>query len=133
MVEDSKRDKAAAAMRRINQAWLDGQVEKLRPLVHPEITLALPGFAGRIEGREEFLAGFRDFTENAKIHEFHARNHQVDVAGDTAVVTFQYEMVYQRSGKRWRSTGRDLWVFQKQDSEWIAGWRTLLDMDEQAA
>ena len=133
MSYESKREDAATAMRQINQAWLDGQVQDLAPMVHPEIVMVLPDFAGRIQGREEFLAGFGDFHRNATIQEFREHDHQVDVAGDTAVVTFRYDMVYERSGKRYHATGRDLWVFQKQDERWIAVWRTMLDMEENDA
>lgn len=133
MAEESKQQGAAATMRRINRAWLDGQVENLAPMLHPEIVMVFPGFARRIQGREEFLGGFRDFCRNARIHEFCQDDHQVDVAGNTAVVTFRYEMVYERSGKRFRSTGRDLWVFEKQGRVWIAVWRTMLDIEENAA
>lgn len=133
MVDHSKSEDAVATMRRINRAWLDGQVEDLAPMVHPEIVMVLPGFAGRIQGREEFLAGFRDFCQNARIHEFREHDHQVDVAGDMAVVTFRYEMVYERSGERFRATGRDLWVFQSQGRSWIAVWRTMFDTEEKAA
>ena len=133
MIDESKREDAAAAMRLINKAWLDGRVEDLAPMVHSEIVMVIPGFAGRIQGREDFLAGFRDFRQNAAIQEFREHDHQVDVAGDTAVVTFRYDMIYERSGERYRSTGRDLWVFQKQNSAWIAVWRTMLDMEENAA
>ena len=132
-MDKSERQDAAKAMRRINQAWVDGQVEDLAPMVHPEIVMVAPGFSGSIQGREDFLAGFRDFRQNATMHEFREYDQQVDVAGNTAVVTFRYEMVYERSGERYRSTGRDLWVFEKQDGAWIAVWRTMLDMEEHAA
>jgi ketosteroid isomerase-like protein len=130
MVDESKREDAATAMRQINQTWLDGQVQDLAPMVHSEIVMVFPNFAGRMQGREDFLAGFRDFRQNATIQEFRELDHQVDVAGDTAVVTFRYDMIYERSGKRYRSTGRDLWVFQSQGKAWIAVWRTMLDMEE---
>jgi ketosteroid isomerase-like protein len=133
MIDESKREDAAAAMRQINQVWLGGQVEDLGPLVHPEIVMVFPNFAGRIQGREDFLAGFRDFCQNASILEFREHDQQIDVAGDTAVVTFRYEMVYERSGERYRATGRDLWVFQKQGKSWIAVWRAMLDMEENPA
>lgn len=133
MAEESKRDSAIATMRRINEVWLNGQVEDLAPMVHPEIATVFPGFIGRMQGREDFLAGFRDFCQNATVQEFREHDHQVDVAGDMAVVTFQYEMVYERDGKRYRSTGRDLWVFQNQDQAWMAVWRTMLDAEEHAA
>ena len=133
MVDESKREDAATAMRQINQAWLHGQVEDLAPRVHSEIVMVLPDFAGRIQGREDFLAGFRDFRQNATIQEFREHDHQVDVAGDTAVIAFRYDMVYERSGKRYRARGRDLWVFQKQGGAWIAVWRAMLDMEENDA
>jgi ketosteroid isomerase-like protein len=133
MVEQSKHDQVVAAMRQITQAWLDGRVDDLAPLVHPEIVMVLPGFVGRMQGREGFVAGFRDFAQNAAIHEFREHDQQVDVAGDTAVVSLRYEMVYERSSARYRVTGRDLWVFQLRSGQWLAVWRTMLDLEEQAA
>jgi ketosteroid isomerase-like protein len=133
MTDEAERENAAAAMRRINRAWLDGKVEDLAPLVHPEIVMVFPGFTGRIQGREEFLAGFRDFCQNARIHEFQEHDYQVDIAGDTAVITFRYEMIYERSGERYHASGRDLWLFQDQANTWIAVWRAMLDIEEKAA
>lgn len=117
----------AEAMQRINDAWLAGRVDDLAPLVHDEVVMVIPGFAGRIQGREPFLAGFRDFCGNATVRQFEPGEHQVDVVGDTAFVTFGYEMVYERAGQASRVTGRDLWVFARRDRAWIAVWRTMLD------
>jgi hypothetical protein len=130
MIDEAKREAAASAMRQINRAWLDGQVQDLAPMVHSEMIMVFPDFAGRMQGREEFLAGFRDFCQNAIVHEFRDYEHQVDVAGDTSVATFRYDMIYERAGRRYRSSGRDLWVFQKQGETWIAVWRTMLDIKE---
>jgi ketosteroid isomerase-like protein len=130
MIAESRPEEAATAMRQINQAWLKGQVEDIASMVHPEIVMVFPNFSGRAQGREEFLAGFRDFLQNATIQEFREHDQQVDVAGDTAVVTFRHEMIYERTGKRYCSTGRDLWVLQKDGGAWIAVWRTMLEMEE---
>jgi uncharacterized protein (TIGR02246 family) len=120
-------------MQRINRTWLDGRPEDLVPLLHPDITLVFPGFAGRAEGRDALVAGFVDFCGNATTHEYSEADQQVDVVADTAIVSFTYEMVYERSGQRSRATGRDLWVFARQDGEWVAIWRTMLDVAEQPA
>jgi ketosteroid isomerase-like protein len=133
MGNESERDDVATAMRQINQAWQSGRVEDLAPRIHAEMVMVFPGFAGRIQGRENVLAGFADFCQNATLEEYREHDHQVDVAGDTAVVTFRYDMVYERSGSRYRATGRDLWVFQRQARSWIGVWRTMLDMEEHAA
>lgn len=130
MADEPTRGDAVAAMHRINQAWLEGRVDDLAPLVHPEIVMVMPGFAARAKGRDSFLAGFRDFCQNATIQEFNTHDQQVDVAGDTAVAAFRYDMLYERSGERYRATGRDLWVLQKQGGVWIAVWRAMLEMEE---
>ena len=124
---------AAETIREINRAWLAGRVEDLRPMVHPEIVMVVPSVGARAQGSEAFLAGFKDFCENAKVHEFAEHDLQADVAGNVAVVTFRYEMIYERSGERYRSTGRDLWVFDKEGEKWIAVWRAMLDMEEHPA
>lgn len=133
MQDNTQVERAAAAMRQIDEAWLAGRVDDLVPLVHPDIVMVFPGFQGRAQGRESFLAGFSDFCQNSRIHEFSEHDHQVDVVGKTAFVSFRYEMVYERDAKRFRAAGRDLWVFEKQENGWIAIWRAMLDMEETPA
>jgi uncharacterized protein (TIGR02246 family) len=133
MQSEADRAAVSAAMQRINQTWLDRRPEDLWRFFHPNITLVFPGFAGRAEGREAIVAGFADFCGNAKVHEYRESDQQVDVVGDTAVVSFAYEMAYERSGQRSRATGRDLWVFVREGGGWIAIWRTMLDLAEQPA
>jgi nuclear transport factor 2 (NTF2) superfamily protein len=127
------RTAVAEEMRLINNAWLSGRVDDMEASLHPDIVMALPGVAGRVQGRDALLAGFRDFCDNAKVHEFHDGEMRIDVAGRTAVVTIQYEMIYERSGTRYRATGRDLWVFERHGGSCLAVWRTMLDMQENAA
>ncbi len=128
---DSAAAAVHAAMQRINRTWLEGRPNDLLPLLHPDIVTVFPGFAGRAEGREAIVAGFANFCGNATVHEYSESDHQVDVIGETAVVSFTYEMVYDRSGERNRVSGRDLWVFAREKGEWLAVWRTMLDMSEQ--
>jgi hypothetical protein len=129
MPDESSRS-VADAMRSINQAWLEGRVDDLAPAVHPEIVMVLPGFSGEVRGRDTFLAGFRDFVTNARVHDFRDHNHHVDIVGDTAVMTFTYEMLYERADERYRVTGRDLWIFRNHGAAWTAVWRAMLDMSE---
>jgi hypothetical protein len=131
--DETFRTAVAEEMRLINNAWLSGRVDDMEASLHPDIVMALPGVAGRVQGRDALLAGFRDFCDNAKVHEFHDGEMRIDVAGRTAVVTIQYEMIYERSGTRYRATGRDLWVFERHGGSCLAVWRTMLDMQENAA
>jgi hypothetical protein len=131
--EPADRKAVTETLRRINQAWLEGRPRDLEPLIHPEVTFMFPGFAGRAQGSESIVAGFEDFCRNARIEAFQASDHQVDVVADTAVASFRFEMVYQREGSRYRSTGRDLWVFARQTNGWLAVWRTMVEVQEEPA
>ena len=130
MAEEDDRPSVADAMRVINQAWLNRRVDDMAPVLHPGIVMVVPGFSGEVRGRDAFLAGFRDFVENAAIDEFREGDQMINVIDRTAVMTLTYEMVYARAGERYRATGRDLWVFQREDTRWIAVWRTMMDLSE---
>jgi hypothetical protein len=127
----SDREAVLDALQRINLTWLEGRPRDIAPLIHAEIVMVFPGFAGRAEGRDAMVAGFIDFCDNAVLHEYGESGHQLDVTGDTAVASYAFEMVYERGGVRSRATGRDLWVFTRQGESWLAVWRALLDLAEQ--
>ena len=133
MSDEATRAEVAATIDRINRAWREHRPGDLVPLFHPALTMAFPGFAGRAQGRDANIAGFEDFCAHAVVHEYREDGHQVDVIADTAVATFTFEMVYQREEERTRATGRDLWVFRRQDGRWLAVWRTMLDLVERPA
>lgn len=115
----------------INNAWREGHTDDLSTLLHPDIVMVFPNFSGRSSGSSAMLAGFKDFCENAHVHEYAESNFQIDVIGNSAVASFSFDMIYERDGSKYRSTGRDLWVFSKNDLEWKATWRTMLDIHEE--
>ena len=114
----------------LNQAWIGGQVERLRQFLHPGVILATPGFGERVHGSDAYVSGHRDFAESATIHGFSEAVSEVDIIEDVAVVNYRYELDYERSGKRYASSGRDLYVLQKTGDNWLVVWRTILDVDE---
>jgi len=99
-------------------------------MIHQDVVMVIPGVSGRTQGRDQFLKGFREFYQSATIHEFRETERAVDVVGDTAVISFLFAMVYERSGGRFRATGRDFWVFHRQEDAWVAAWRTMFDLGE---
>jgi ketosteroid isomerase-like protein len=120
-----------ATLGRINQAWLEGTPDAIGDGVADEVVMVFPGFGGSIRGREAFVATFREFLKQASIRDFTEADLRVDIAGNTAVATYRFEMVYERGGGRYRSTGRDFLIFENQAGKWLAVWRTMLDLAEE--
>ena len=115
----------------INQAWLEGRALDLEALFDPKIVMLLPG-GTCVKGRNLLVQSFVDMCENARVHGFEESDRQVDVFGDAAVASFAFTMVYEREGEKYRSTGRDLWVFSRGERGWRAIYRTMLDLAEEA-
>jgi len=126
MTDSIERARVAALMQDINQAWLHNHVAALESKVHADVVIVFPGFSGRSQGREALIAGFREFCESATVHEFQEEDQQIDVIGSTAVVSYNYRMLYERAGVQ------DLWIFQLEVGEWLATWRAMLDVQENA-
>ena len=115
----------------INSAWREGRPQAMRHSLHPEITMTLPGFHGTVRGRDTLIASFEEFCANARVLEYEESEETIEVVGDSAIATYRFRMLYERASYREVSTGRDLWVFQRQDGQWLAVWRTMLDLAEE--
>ncbi len=117
---------------KINGAWTRGRPQDLNELFHERIVMVFPGFGGRAEGKAEVIAGFADFCTNARLHQFEESDRQIDVVGHVAVASFAFEFTYARDGQKYRGTGRDVWVFEKSQDNWLAVWRTMLNVFEES-
>ena len=77
------------------------------------------------------IAGFTDFSENAAVVSYKRTDLQIDVIADVAVASFKFEMTYRREGQSFACTGRDFWVAARQQDQWKAVWRTMLEVSEE--
>lgn len=114
----------------INEAWLEGRPRDLERYLDPNVVMLLPGGIS-VKGRNLLVQSFVDMCENARVHGFEESDRQVDVFGDTAVASFAFVLVYERDGQKYRSTGRDLWVFSRDGAAWRAVYRTMLNLAEE--
>ena len=129
-MSSSARAGARSVIERISEAWQWGDLDGVESALAENVVMVAPGFADRIEGRAAFLDGFRDFFDNARLIAYADSEWEVHEAGSTAVVSFAFDVVYERDGVTYDSTGRDLWVLSLLDGEWCAVWRTMLDLTE---
>jgi hypothetical protein len=57
---------------------------------------------------------------------FTAQDPTIDVAGDTAIAQYQWQMTYVLAGQEYTEQGHDLFVFSRIGGEWSVVWRALL-------
>ena len=128
-MEDSKL-KVHKVISAINQAWRSNAPLEMSQYLHSDIVMKFPGFSGEVAGRDALLSSFIEFCTNARVLEYQESDEQINIIGDCAVVSFQFEMLYERTKYQERSKGRDLWVFQCISENWVAVWRTMVVVEE---
>lgn len=114
----------------INRAWRDNRPSEMHSYLHPDVTMLLPGFSGTVVGRDVFVASFVEFCSNARVLEYKESDEQIQIIGNVAFVSFRFDMLYERTSYRERSTGRDVWAFERGGGKWIAVWRTMAELKE---
>lgn len=116
-------------VRQINDAWRSGDAADIGHLFHPDAVIVHPGFESRTEGREACVDSYVAFALQARISRLEEFEPQIDVVGDTAVVTYGFEIDYEMEGQAFEDGGTDLFVLTRTNDGWQAIWRTLV-MDD---
>ena len=127
---EGERAAAWEVMRCIFRAWRDGRPEDMRAYLDADVVMVFPGSAERTQGADAMLAGFKAFAEQAVTEGVEVTDRQVDVVGEQAIASYAYRITYRRDGRRWRASGRDMWILARREERWRAVWRTMLDLAE---
>jgi general stress protein 26/ketosteroid isomerase-like protein len=125
--QDEAKDKIFNVVEKINLAFKCGVGFKdLKPFLHDDAVLALPGFIARVQGREACLRAYEDTCSQMKIEKLDASDEHVDVYGTTAVVSYKYNCTWGYRDRRLDDEGHEIMVFVRDGQDWRMAWRTLI-------
>lgn len=110
----------------LNEMWVSGNPDKLDPFFHNDVVVLHFDYKTRLRGREAVIASYHEFCEESTVNTFKQFKPIIDIFGNTAVVTYAFEIEYEMGGQVYNESGRDMFVFLQEDSDWLAVWRTML-------
>ena len=113
-------------VQRINEAWVQSRIEELRELLHSSMVIVPPDRGEPVRGQASCIDSYRDFIVQARVLRFEELTPVIDVFGDTAVATYDFEIFYELGGTWTTQRGRELIVLMREDDRWWAVWRTQL-------
>lgn len=115
-------------VKKINQLWVGGNAEKLSEFFHRDMIIAGPDLKMMGAGREDCVKGYVDFSSQARVLKYDESDFKINAWGNTAKVDYSFKITYEMAGKRYDDTGRDLFIFTKDDNKgnWLAVWRMLV-------
>jgi hypothetical protein len=124
--QGNEREEVRLLLSKINQAWLKGRLEELNDFFHDDMVIKGPELQEMGRGKDVCVGSYKDFISQAVVQEFKESDAAIDVWGSTAVASYSWEMTYQMKGQNYRESGRDIFVFARDDAGWRAVWRAVL-------
>ena len=84
----------------LSAAWRERRYDALAALFADDMVFALPGFTGRLEGGPAIVASYREFMDRVELTHYQEDAPTIDVWGDTAVVSYRWDMAWVAGGVR---------------------------------
>lgn len=135
MTSDEERTTVRRAVRevvsRLNEAWPARRWDELLDVLDPDVVVAPTDGGPRVIGRAAVIDSYRDFLDQAVLHDFEMGRAAIDVFGNTAVAVCPYTVDYEIESGRWRESGRDVLVLRCAGATWSVVWRTVLTREEE--
>ncbi|RPI18609.1 MAG: nuclear transport factor 2 family protein [Ignavibacteriae bacterium] len=116
-------------VQQINDAWVNNKTEEIAVYFHPDITITGADLHEIMSGRDACVASYKDFVSNSVVNDYKESDPVINVFGSTAIVSYQFDIIYKMNEKTYSETGRDLFVFNKENDKWLAVWRTLVNLE----
>lgn len=117
--DDIRRD-VWTTLRKLNDCWTKSDGKDLVHYFHPNMVALTPSDRLRREGRDACVAGWVGFAAQARIHHWREIDPQIQLYGDTAIVSYYFDMSCDIGGQTLHLTGRDLFTFVKENGRWWA-------------
>ena len=110
----------------LNDTWSKGNPRDLGNFFREDIVMINPDFSQRTEGREACVASYEGFCKQAAILDLKIGEPVINVFNDTAIASYSWEIAYEMGGEQFNDTGRDIFLFVREDGKWMAVWRTMI-------
>ena len=72
----------------------------------------------RLKGAAQCIAGWQRFAQASTVHSWRADDPDIELFGDTAVVSYYYVMDVSMGPNRINLSGRDMLVLKKENDRW---------------
>jgi uncharacterized protein (TIGR02246 family) len=130
MVTPSDSQKIWDAVRESNQAWLSGRPEEVSRLFHEDAVAVFTDAGRRLAGRDAIVRSYVEYCQGERTLAFNELDHEVDMFGDTAVVSYRFLVRYEAEGKVHDECGQEILVFMRRQGRWGVVWRTQVALNK---
>jgi len=114
----------------MNNAWLQGAIEELPAALdtcfHDQMTIRGADLQIASAGKDACIQSYLDFVSQAAIRECTLEEPSIDLAGDSAVAVYSWDMTYDMDGQTYEESGTDVLMLARVLGRWLITWRAML-------
>jgi hypothetical protein len=106
----------------MNLCWTCGdssELARLNEYFHDSMVAITQTDKLRLEGKQACFDGWTNFSRNANITAWKEIDPKIEIYGDTAVVTYYFQISFEMGGQKLDQAGRDMLVLIKENEKWI--------------
>ena len=118
--QDATKYEVWETLRKLNDCWTKGNGKDLVNFFHKNMVAITPTDRNRLEGRDACVAAWVGFASMAKVLHWEEIDPKIEIHGNTAVVTYYFDMSFEMGGQTIKMGGRDMFVFVKEGGKWWA-------------
>lgn len=118
--DDPVKQEVWSTLRALNDAWTKGDPDDLAAYFHENMVAVTATDRERLTGRNACLESWKRFAQAARIHRWTELEPQIQLYGNTAVVTYYFDMAFDMGGRTVELDGRDMFVFVHENGRWWA-------------
>jgi len=127
MNPEATKEQVIDLMKTINRAWYEGNPGLLYNYFHKNMMIVTQDMKILGNGRDACIMSYMDFTKNTKIHNYKDYNYEVAIWGNTALVSYKFDISYEMKRMTYDETGKDIFFFTFEEDKWQAVWRMLVE------
>lgn len=118
--QDAVKREVWETLRKLNDCWTKSDGKNLINYFHRDMVAITATDRNRREGRDACVAGWVGFASQVKVLHWEEIDPQIQMYGNTAVVTYYFDMSFEMGGQTITMGGRDMFVFVKENGKWWA-------------
>jgi hypothetical protein len=118
--EQATKEEVLGFIKALNESWTKGDGSGLGAYFHPRMVAITPSDQDILYGRDACVKSWLGFAQQAQIRRWEELEPDVKLYGDTAIVTYYYDISFDMEGESYDQGGRDMLVLVKENGSWRA-------------
>ncbi|MCK6606278.1 MAG: nuclear transport factor 2 family protein [Ignavibacteriaceae bacterium] len=131
MTEDEMNEEVVSLIKKINNAWLDKDTEKLKSCFTDSFSILTTEEQLLCDNRDDAVKSYIDFVTRCEVTEFIDSGYNPQASDDVAMCDYDYQITWKDGDQVLTAKGSEMFFLTRKDGDWKAFLRLITVPDEE--